>query len=173
MPFSVLLLTAASSKRSISGYRDSKVVMNGDLRPGEVVLFFQMDRARAGLNMHRDGVKCCDGLIFWSQDDEVKKKICLVEMKSNTLGDPADQLVDTRRHLEQILQNDCRFCNIQIKWMACIYHHSSSQAQVAGSRQKLKEARFDEIVVLHRERNDIGPFMRGEADSSTRNRNRR
>lgn len=40
MSFSVLLLTAASSERHISGFGGDRVSMQGDLLPGEVVLFF-------------------------------------------------------------------------------------------------------------------------------------
>ena len=40
MPFSVLLLTAASSERHISGYGGDRVSMKADLLPGEIVLFF-------------------------------------------------------------------------------------------------------------------------------------
>jgi hypothetical protein len=42
MPFSVLLLTAVSSKRQISGYGDSKVVMEGSLKPGEDILYLPL-----------------------------------------------------------------------------------------------------------------------------------
>ena len=173
MPFSVLLLTAASSKRSIVGVGNSKVVMEEQPRPGEVVLFFQIDRdeVRSGLDMRREGMKCCDGLIFRSQDDDAQKVICLVELKSNSLGNPADQIIATRRHLEHLLGQECRLCSDyvrSIKWKACIYRHTSSPMQVTDAKKKLREAGFKEndIILMNRGHHKIESFLRGEGETS-------
>jgi hypothetical protein len=178
MPFSVLLLTAASSKRSISGYRDSKVVMNGQLQSDEVILFFQIDRdeVRSGLDMLREGMKCCDGLVFRSHDNG-QKIICLVELKSEDMNQPEDQIISTRRHLEQLLAKECRLCSDylrQITWKACIYRHTASQTQTAECSRKLRAAGFSgsNITFVDRGQNDIGRFLRGEADNLS-NRGRR
>ena len=176
MLFSVLLLTAASSKRSISGSRGSTVVMQGQLQPGEVVLFFQIDkdRVRSGLNMRGEGAKCCDGLVFRSHDDEDKKTICLVEMKTGTFNKPEDQIIETRQKLEPMLENDCRLCRERlgsIKWVACIYSHASSQIQAADCKNKLKNAGFREIIFMNQGSNDLGSFLHGESESrSSRNK---
>lgn len=177
MPFSVLLLTAASSKRSIIGFRGSKVVMDERPQPGEVVLFFQIDKdhVRAGLNMRGQGVSCCDGLVFRSQDEEDKKTICLVEMKTGTFNDPADQIIRTHEKLSPMLANECSRCSehlVKVKWTACVYSHASSQVQVANCKKKLREAGFREIFFADEQHNDIGAFLRGE-DGLRNSRNRR
>lgn len=165
MPFSVLLLTAASAKRQIKGAGYSQVVMNGQLS-GELALFFQIDQdaVRRGLKMQDK--KCCDGLIFYARDGENKKTLCLVELKTNNnLGDAAEQIINARNHLARMLKAECQSCNDyleQVVWRVCLYRHSSSQKQSAECARKLKEAGFKEIDIAYlRGDGEVGPFLRG------------
>lgn len=163
MPFSVLLLTAASAKRQIKGKGNSQVVMSGQPVSGELALFFSIDQdlVRRGLNMQ--GKQCCDGLIFYAHDGVDKKIICLVELKShNNLGDAADQIIKTRDHLAEMLKAECQSCNDYLKhvvWRACIYRHSATQQQSAECARKLKNAGFKEVELLRGD-GEIGSYLR-------------
>jgi len=166
MPFSVLLLTAASAKRQIKGKGNSQVVMSGQPVSGELALFFSIDQdsVRRGLNMQ--GKQCCDGLIFYTRDGEKKKTLCLVELKTNhNLGDAAEQIIEARNHLARMLKAECQSCGDyleQVVWRACIYRHSSSQKQSAECAYKLKDAGFREIDITYlRGDGEVGPFLRG------------
>ncbi len=132
MPFSVLLLTAASSERHISGYGGDRVVMPS-LLPKEVVLFFdKVDSEIVSRGLGLSGEQCCDGVIFYSSDKH--KVICLVEMKSSDLGDAEEQIKSTHRKLSELLKKECKLCNErldQIIWKAYIYRSSGSPKRQA------------------------------------------
>jgi hypothetical protein len=126
MPFSILLLTAASSERHISGYGGDRVHMADKLLPGELVLFFDKvdsDVVSKGLGLL--GKKCCDGIIFYSHGSN--KVICLVEMKSSNLVEAEEQIKSTYNRLQELLKAECRLCSDaieQITWKAYIYRSS-------------------------------------------------
>jgi hypothetical protein len=68
--------------------------MKDDLLPGEVVLFFDKvdgDLVRRSLGMETR--QCCDGIIFYKKRERVV--ICLVEMKSDNLGEAEMQIKGT------------------------------------------------------------------------------
>lgn len=141
--------------------------MAGELRSGELVLFFQIDDedkvVRRGLKML--DTKCCDGLVFYARDGEKKKIICLVELKSNDLGDAAEQISITRNNLAEILQAECHACSDYLSyviWKACIYRYSSSPKQVSDCKNTLRRAGFKEndIILLRGRDNDLGPSLR-------------
>lgn len=153
MPFSVLLLTAASSERHISGFGGDKVVMRDHLKPGELVLFFdKVDRdvVRNGLGMAAK--KCCDGVIFYAFGEQ--KVICLVEMKSSNLKEAEEQIKETFTHLRDKLQDECASCKDyleHITWRAYIYRSSGSAARDAeGCVKSLEKYGFKKgnVVVL-------------------------
>ncbi len=168
MPFSILLLTAATSKRHISGYGGDKVSMESNPGSGELALFFQLDEetglVRRGLNMAGEKKKCCDGLVFYAHDSEIKKIICLVEMKSNDLADAEEQIRATRDHLKQMLHAECKFCPdhlAQVTWAVYIYRRGSSPKQTDDCRLKLEKTYgFGEGTVAILGNSDIGPFLR-------------
>ncbi len=94
MSFSRLLLVAANSKKFISGEGKDKVqispkmVSSGrDPYEGEVILCFQLDdpadqekRVSRSLGIPGNSPRC-DGLVFYSQDGETGRVICLVPLK--------------------------------------------------------------------------------------------
>lgn len=67
MPFSILLLTSASSERHITGAKSDRVSMEqNELRSGELVLFFdKVDNGPARRALGMNNQKCCDGIIFY------------------------------------------------------------------------------------------------------------
>lgn len=168
MPFSILLLNATSSKRHITGYGGDRVSMEGNLKPGELALFFQIDKpeVREALNMFTNDrkMKCCDGLIFYSQDDEEEKTICLVEMKSGKLHEAEEQIKATRDHLLEILQKECKNSKAslqKIRWKACIYRSGSSGKQTDIYREKLEKTYgFGKGNVTILGQSDISSFLR-------------
>lgn len=162
MPFSILLLTAATSERHISGYGSDRVSMQGDLLSGELVLFFDKvdrDPVRNGLGMAN---KCCDGIIFHSHDQQII--ICLVEMKHATLGDAEQQVKDTYDHLHKMLNAECISCKDTLKriiWRAYIYRSSGTpRKDVDACVKSLEKYGFKSGNVVVLGNPDITEFLR-------------
>jgi len=162
VPFSVLLLTAASPERHLSGYGGDRVRMQGDLLPDELVLFFDKidsDSVRNSLGMAN---KCCDGIIFHSHDKQVI--ICLVEMKSDDLGKAEKQVKDTYEHLRKMLSAECMHCKDklpQIIWRAYIYRSGGGPKKDAEACvRSLEKAGFKSGNVAVLGNPDITEFLR-------------
>jgi hypothetical protein len=175
MPFSVLLLTAASSERHITGYSQDRVRMP-HVEPGEVALFFDKlddDKKpmKKGLNI-LNGQKCCDGIIFYASGE--RKVICLVEMKSSDLGDAKEQLKSTYTHISDLLKADCRYCPnyfSQITWLAYIYSASPLFKSASSYENDLKNRGFADARVSGNP--DITSFLRGESETGKRKNNQK
>jgi hypothetical protein len=180
--FSRLLLVAVSSKKYISGEGKDKVFVHpraslssNDLYAGEVVLCFQLDdrkdkeKAVSRSLGIQEGDRRCDGLIFYAQDEQENKVICLVEMKSTSIVDAAEQLKSTRDHIKSLLVAECgTYCHKQlqlIKWKACFYHHGASPDNVVSVLKQLKKDNFDGVDDFTIANNDVGPFLRGEVNT--------
>jgi len=184
MSFSRLLLVAANSKKYISGEGNDKVVIkpsnslsskNHDPYAGEVILCFQLDdpkdkekRVSRSLGIPESD-KRCDGLIFYAQDENEHKAICLVEMKSTKIQDAAEQIKSTRDHIKTLLHQECSLdCGKELKhirWKACFYHHGTSLDQTAAIRKQLKKDGFEDIDVFTHANNDVGPLLRSEVSA--------
>ncbi|SRR5579883_1816018 len=172
MPFSRLLLIAANTRKYIAGkHRDDKVELKSkDIsrsQSNELVLFFQIDdeEIRRSLNMQGDGVKCCDGLIFYAQNEQTEKVICLVEMKSSNTGKAAEQIGETRKRLKDMLEAE--FCGDymhRITWKACLYRSHAFLGETESIKRDLVKYGFkrEDIVFLDKTDNDIGPLLRGK-----------
>ncbi len=182
MSFSRLLLVAVSSKKYISGEGKDKVFVHpraslssNDLYAGEVVLCFQLDdrkdkeKAVSRSLGIQEGDRRCDGLIFYAQDEQEDKVICLVEMKSTSIVDAAEQIKATRIHMKSLLQDECStHCSKElqrIKWKACFYHHGASPDNVVSVLRQLKKDNFDDVADFTPTNNDVGPFLRGEVST--------
>lgn len=163
MPFSVLLLTAASSEGHISGYGGDRVSMKGNLLPGEIVLFFDKvdsEVIRKSLNMVSQ--HSCDGIIFLAHGQQTI--ICLVEMKSDNLGDAEKQIKETYEHLYKMLKRECNFCKDrleQIIWRAYIYRSGDGPKKDADDCVgKLEKAGFKSGNAVVLGNPDITDFLR-------------
>lgn len=183
MSLSRLLLVAASSKKYIVGDKgkDQLVIKPRDFTnnvndpwAGEVVLCFQIDDPENGefiannLDIKK-GQKRCDGLIFFAQDGQVEKTICLVEMKSSNTDEAAKQITKTKDHIESMLQKECGIsCHkpfSKIKWKACLFNNGASQDDINTFKNQLKNGGFDKVDVFAKNDNDVGPFLREETSS--------
>lgn len=177
MPFNRLLLIAASTKKYIIGNHSQDKVelkLKEDTRSqasshsSELALFFQIDNTeiRRGLDMLRDGVKCCDGLIFYVRDGQAEKVICLVEMKSINTGEAAAQIGETRKHLKTMLENErCGEYLHHVVWKACIYSGHPFLDEIEKIKRELINTygfKKENIAFLNMQNNDIGPLLRGE-----------
>lgn len=185
MSFSRLLLVAASSKKSIAGEGNDKVLVSPkislagrDAYEGEVILCFQLDertdlgkRIRHSLGIAEDNQKC-DGLIFYAQDEKTDRVICLVEMKSTNISEAPGQLISTKDHLEKLLRDECNSlpeecrseCRKQIAhiiWKACLYHHGSSDKDLADAQKKLKDQGFSDVATPTAASNDLRSLLSG------------
>jgi hypothetical protein len=184
--FSRLLLAAANSRKFIVGEGIDKIVVsprgnsaNRDPFEGEVVLCFQLDDRRDGekrvarsLGFQPNDSRC-DGLIFYAHDTEDSRVICLVEMKSTNLGNAGDQIIQTKRHLEGLLreecyvlpqecQEDCERQITRIKWKACLFHHGSSQSDVQNILRQLKSKGFSDVRAYTSADNDARQLLVSE-----------
>lgn len=192
MSFSRLLLVAASSKKCIMGEGNDKVCISPklpnaakdrDLYEGEVILCFQLDeRTDQGKRVPRSlGIlgtsPRCDGLIFYAQDGETGRVICLVEMKSTNVKDAANQIISTKDHIEELLRKECDSlpeecrsdCMKQIAhitWKACLYHYGASQEEIGDFQRELKKHDFNDVDRLNRADNDLRPLLSGEGRSA-------
>jgi hypothetical protein len=167
MPFSKLLLVSANSQRYIEENKD-KVILK-ELRNGELALFFKIDeyKVKMSLNMVGEGQKCCDGLIFFSQDTQNERVICLVEMKSKSLEQAAEQIRDSYKVLKGMIDKEREECRqkINVVWKACLFMHKCSLKDKGAFKHILiDECKIasDNILFLDRDKNDIGPLLRGE-----------
>ena|SRR5579884_750567 len=165
MPFSVLLLTAASSERHITGHGGDRVSMKDALKPGEIVLFFDKidsDAVRNSLGMV--DTKCCDGIIFYARG--AQKVICFVEMKSDNLGEAEMQIKVTYDYFNKMLSNECRLCRDQyqqIIWRAYIYRSGGAPKKDADiCVERLEKAGFQKGNVVVLGNPDISDFLRAE-----------
>lgn len=163
MPFSVLLLTGVSSERHITGAKSDRVKMEQDLRPGEVVLFFdKVDKEPICQGLGMSSQKCCDGIIFYA--NKAQKVICLVEMKGSDLGEVKEQIKQTYERLSALLKQECTSCpgNLkQIIWQAYIYHSGASpKGGYRDCEDYLKGCGFKEAWV--RNDRDISKYLRME-----------
>lgn len=190
MSFSRLLLEAANSKKCILGVGNDKVCISPkiliggrDAYEGEVILCFQLDdrtdqekRVPRSLGILGNSPRC-DGLIFYAQDGETGRVICLVEMKSTNVKDAASQLISTKEHIEKLLREECDSlpeecrsdCTKQIShiiWKACLYHHGASPGRIADTQKELKSHGFNDISYLTAANNDLRPLLSGEGRSA-------
>ena len=187
MSFSRLLMVAANSKKYIVGEGNDKVIIppknpevarGRDLYDGEVILCFQLDersdrekKVSKCLGIEDDQSRC-DGLVFYSQDGETNRVICLVEMKSTDIKRAADQINTTKEHLTALLREECNClpeayhaqCLKQIAnitWKACLYHHSSSPGDRDEFHRTLKSKGFADVDELEDANNDLRPLLTG------------
>lgn len=174
MPFSVLLLTGVSSERHITGAKSDKVVMEQDLLPGEVILFFDKvdkDPIRQGLGMNNQ--LCCDGIIFYANKNQ--KVICLVEMKHSNLGEAKEQIKQTYGRLLTLLKQNCTACPGSLKqiiWQAYIFHSGAApKGGYKDCEDDLKSCGFKEAWV--RGDRDIAKYLRMEIKADLRRKNSR
>jgi hypothetical protein len=172
MPFSVLLLTGVSSKRHITGAKNSRVSMPSILSD-EVALFFdKLDEspARSVLGLTE---KCCDGIIFYANENQ--KAICLVEMKNANLGLAKEQLMQTYDRLHSLLKKECSSCSNYLEsifWQAYIYHSGSSlPGGYRNTENDLKGHGFKEAWV--RSDPDISQYLRMQVGATLRNQRSR
>jgi hypothetical protein len=175
MPFSVLLLTAASSERHITGYGGDRVSMKADLLPGEIALFFDKvdsDLVRNGLGM--TGKKCCDGIIFHVLDQ--RTTICLVEMKSDNLGEAEKQVKYTYERLYTMLKDDCKSCRDRLKqiiWRVYIFRSGGGPKRDADTCvERLEKCGFESGNVVILGNSDITTFLRNGMTTFRKNSKR-
>jgi hypothetical protein len=176
---------AASSKKFVAVEGNDKVevspkiiIAGRDAYEGEVVLCFQLDeREDQGKRVPRclgirENDPRCDGLVFYSQDGEKDRVVCLVEMKSTNITEAAKQIISTKEHIEKLLREECislpeefrADCQKQItriQWKACLYHNSSSPDDVHGTLRTLKSNGF-EYDRLTRVKNNLRPLLQGD-----------
>lgn len=184
MPFSRLLLIAANTRKYIVGKRrEDKVELKSkdapDSQPSSqsdgLALFFQIDdeEIRRSLTLQGDGVKCCDGLIFYAQDGRAERVICLVEMKSSNTGEADKQIAETRSRLKDMLEAE--FCGDymhRITWKACLYRSHAFLGETESIKRNLVKYGFkpEDIVFLDKTDNDVGPLLRGEKEAKKTHR---
>src|SRR5579859_245648 len=188
MSFSRLLFVAANSRKQIVGKRNDKVVISPnnsiarrDPFQGEVILCFQLDdpndqekRVQHSLGIADDGQRC-DGLVFYSKDEQPYRVICLVEMKSKNIKEAADQITSTKRHLKMLLDKECYALDdnyranalkqiTSIKWKAALYHFGGSpDNEVEKILLELKKSYgFAEADHFTHAKNDLRPLLTDE-----------
>jgi hypothetical protein len=114
--------------------------------------------------VNKDKKKCCDGLIFYSPEQESPKTICLVEMKSDDLQQAEEQIKDTKEHLIKIFRKECegnRTLLQGVQWKAYIYRHSSSPKQTRVCRKRLEnDYGFGKGNVAILSQSEISAFLR-------------
>jgi len=192
MSLSRLLFVAANSKKQIVGEGSDKVVIspnnpnsNRDPYQGEVILCFQLDdrndkekRVSRSLNIPDENQRC-DGLVFYSHDEKTYRVICLVEMKSENVTEAGEQIISTKRHIEDLLRKECEVVHekyranalkqiTHVKWKAGLYHYGSSQDnKVEDILLDLKKKHgFDDARAFTIAKNDLRPLLTGEAGSA-------
>ncbi|HZO74940.1 MAG TPA: hypothetical protein VFB60_22225 [Ktedonobacteraceae bacterium] len=163
MPFSILLLTSASSKTHITGEKGDKLSMErGELQDGELVLFFdKVDAGPARLALGMNNQKCCDGIIFYKNNTQ--NVICLVEMKHTDPGDAKEQIKATYDRLKHLLDKECESCKDylrQITWKAYIRCWGSSPTSKYRDGDSLKKYGFKDERMCRDD--DIINYLRGE-----------
>src|SRR5438874_1580099 len=98
--------------------------------------------------------------------------ICLVEMKRTNAKDAAGQLTSTKEHIKKLLHEECNslpekpekcrpICRKQIEqivWKAFLYHHCSSQDNIADIQRELKKHGFKEVSCSG---DDLRPLLMG------------
>lgn len=192
MSFSRLLFVAANSRKQIVGEGNDKVVISAnnfipqrDPYQGEVILCFQLDdrndqekRVPHSLGIPNEAQRC-DGLVFYSQDEQATRVICLVEMKSTNVAEAEQQIISTKRHIEDLLLQECHALQdkyranaikqiTKIKWKAAIYHFGASEDKVNDILLDLKKNYgFDDARRLTYSKNDLRPLLTGEGRSAT------
>ena len=162
MPLDVLLMTALSSERHFSD-AGARLSMTIDPKLKETALFFKMDKAEVRQGLKIQTMLCCDGLIFYSRDNEQDKVFCLVELKGNKLEHAVKQIVTTRDYLQQALAQTLASSYLKrIRWKAYIYQHGSSQReQIKLYRTQLENVYgFDRGHTEISRNSDIGDFLR-------------
>ena len=188
MSFSRLLLAAANSKKFIRGRGEDKVIISPkisephrDPYEGEVILCFQLDdrSTEQGRQIPRslgmpENSQRCDGLVFYSQDEDMNRLICLVEMKSTNVTDTENQIISTKDYINSLLREECEIlaeeyragCLKQLAhiiWKACLYHHGASPTETREILMRLKKSGFTDVAILDHANNDLRPYLIGSA----------
>jgi hypothetical protein len=191
MSFSRLLFVAANSKKQIVGEGNDKVIIsannsiaNRDPYQGEVILCFQLDdrNDKEKRVLHSLGIsdedQRCDGLVFYSRDEQTHRVICLVEMKSKNITEAGKQIIATKRHLEDILGKECDALHekyrtgaikqiTNIRWKAGFYHYGGSGDEVEKILLDLKKNHgFDGADHFTYAENDLRPLLTGVGGSA-------
>lgn len=192
MSFSRLLFGATNSKKQIMGEGNDKVIIsannsipNRDPYQGEVILCFQLDdrddqekRVPRSLGI-ADEDQRCDGIVFYSQDEQPSRVVCLVEMKSKNIKEALDQITSTKRHLKELFDKECGVLEnkyranalkqiTHIKWKAALYHFGGSpDNEVEKIILDLKRDHgFAAAEHFTYAKNDLRPLLTGEGGSA-------
>ena len=138
-------------------------------KQGETIRFFLTDNslARACFAMTEQGIKCCDYLLLYTNEGNIKKSevLCFIELKGKDLDKAVKQIIDThkyvtafsRQHLDKKQQPNVT------KAVAIFIHERVPAHQSRREREKLARI-FDNnhIDIKHGVQRgyDIGQFVR-------------
>ncbi len=171
MSLSRLLLIAPNSRKYIEGENSEKVIIKTDPN-SEVVLCFQLDERSSQdkiiaeqLGIPRNQ-KRCDGIIFYAKDDDPRRVICLVEMKSRNISNASEQIKATKKYMNDLLKleatatsnyncDEFRKQISDVKWIACLYHHGASPRNMSDFCKDLKNDGFVKTILLSRSKKEL------------------
>ncbi|MDD1424727.1 hypothetical protein MEO94_09615 [Dolichospermum sp. ST_sed9] len=161
MPFNTLLLSCCLLPGKTS-LKENGVEVSLQPSSGETILFFHIDeksnpncKFRKLLGLDREGMKICDLIVFYAQDNE--KIICFVELKGGDIKTAKDQVINTYTYFKKLLKKT----DPLLKFTAKTYIKSNvSGPQEMGKYQEELKAEFGEGNCRISKNSDLGTFLR-------------
>ena len=161
LPFEILLLSPCLLPDT-TYFKESKASVKVDTKPGETILFFNIDdQSNPGCKLREflwgkaTGQKICDLIVFYAKESE--RVICFVELKDNIgdLGHATDQVINTYKSLKLHLK-------LSYTPKAFIYAFTGSLPHKHQEYQRKLYKEFGENNFEFGGRNnDLGNFLRG------------
>jgi hypothetical protein len=162
MPFETLLLSSCLLPGQ-TAFKDSNASVKVDTRPGETILFFNIDdQSNPGCKLRellwgmKKGEQMCDLIVFYAKERE--RVICFVELKDNIsdLGHGTKQVINTYNTFKGHLQKSYTAkAFIYACTGALPYEHEEYQ------RKLLKEFGKNNFDFNNRSNDALGDLLRG------------
>lgn len=149
MPFNTLVMVCPTSNKTSFSGTGSKVSMTPN--SNEKVFFFDIGMQAVANSLLRqdwgmkDDEPLCDGIIYYTDVNQNKTIICLVELKGRQLNHALDQVVHTQKVMRQVLKetlakraSNPHFSNVI--WRGYIYQNKSAPSNIKLLQGEIEKA---------------------------------
>lgn len=139
--------------------------MSTQLLTGEIIIVFHIDsdEGRKSLKMEDEGIRICDFIFYYTNENEGNEVACLLELKGTELRRASDQVKKTHQRLIALANEAIhRRYHRNLTWRICICLRSQAPGTSQRIRDELK-AFFgtNNVEIRHGvKRHDIGPLLR-------------
>jgi len=93
----------ASCQMPGTSITESGIIVSTERFSGEIILFFRIDSNAGRNSLNMAGLRVCDCLVFYTQEQIPEEKLCFLELKSAGIGEAREQIVSTYHKIVSLL----------------------------------------------------------------------